>query len=597
MADQASEVKSKTDIVSVIGGYVELKKAGRHFIGRCPFHSEKTPSFTVSPEFQIYKCFGCGEGGDVFDFLQKYEGITFFESLKILAEKVGVVLKNRDSQKDGNKAKLYAANDYAASYYHYVLTKHPLGKQALSYLKEKRGLTDGTIEAFRIGFAPDGFNHLSKFLIEKKSISPQTLVDSGLCYKNSSQKIIDRFRGRVIFPLTNPRGGVIALAGRILPSLAKEGIPKYINSPETEIYHKSQTLFGFYQAREEIKKQGYCLVVEGELDMISPWQAGFKNVVAIKGSALTSEHADFLSRFTNTIYLGLDSDFAGNNAAIKGVVVSENRGLVVKVCEFLGFKDPDEAVAAGIDEFRKMVSSAKPFWDFLFDVYVKRYDPKTSDGAALLVRNLVPFLSQIDEPIIRSRYARKLAELVGSSEEAVISSINRSQQVGSASQGTKTDALEDDAAKNENVNQKTDDRKEALAKQLFISGVMSKPEILAEKIRQGVVFPRPIDRVAGELVSYVEKNTTFTVRDFVESLPPELSESTKNLFLTTNIGEDAGVIFEKTFKEIEKIRLFEERGSLLDRIKNIDTGSENPEFMALQKEIGELTKRIALLDK
>src|SRR3989339_1105676 len=287
--DQVEEVKSKVDIVEIIGERVALKKAGRHFKGLCPFHSEKSPSFIVSPERQSFKCFGCQEGGDVISFLQKYDGMSFLEVLEMLAKRVGVTLESyRPTSQDAYKKKLLEIMSLTSEYYHYLLTKHDSGKEAREYLLN-RGIGSEAISLFNLGYAPNQWRSVSDYLVQKKKYAPEELEAVGLIIRkqelgnrNQSNHFYDRFRGRVMFPLRDHKGVVVGLSGRTL--LKDENEAKYINSPETMLYSKSRMLYGLWENREYIRKADSVVLVEGELDMIPSWQVGVKNVVAIKGS-------------------------------------------------------------------------------------------------------------------------------------------------------------------------------------------------------------------------------------------------------------------------------------------------------------------------
>ena len=287
MNDQVAEVKAKTDIVSIISERIELKKAGRNYKANCPFHGEKTASFMVSPELQIFKCFGCSEAGDVFSFLEKFEGMEFPEALKYLADRAGVKLTRGTFGDSTEKEQLIEINTQTLKFYNYMLTNQPVGKRALDYLLKDRGLKMEIIKEFQLGYSPENSYPLSNFLIGKKKFSPKMIEMAGIGLP-SGQNIYDRFNGRVIFPLFDHRGNPIGFAGRVLP-WDKRDTGKYINSPETPLYHKSSVLFGLNLTRPLIKKKKVAIVVEGELDLISSYQAGIKNVVAIKGSALTED--------------------------------------------------------------------------------------------------------------------------------------------------------------------------------------------------------------------------------------------------------------------------------------------------------------------
>lgn len=421
--DQVAEIKSKVDIVQVIGERVKLRKAGRNYQGLCPFHNEKTPSFSVSQEMQIYKCFGCGESGDVITFLEKTEGLEFYEALKILADKAGVKLKKFDTQSFREKDQLKEANEDAARFYHYVLTSHPKGVKGLEYLKN-RGLTMETIKTFRLGFATQDRALMSNNLIRKKKYTPKILEEAGLSYVKYG-RAIDRFRGRVIYPITDIQGDVVALAGRILPELSDKGLAKYINSPETKIYHKSRSLFGLSQAKQEIKKLDYVVLVEGEMDFLSSWQANVKNVVAIKGTALTPDHITILSRFTKKITLALDTDFAGNNAALKGIAMAQNADMQIRAVDLGNFKDPDEYAQADTTGYKKAVENAVDVWEFLIDKLDQKYDLTTASGKSDASKSIVPLLSHIENEIVREHYLQKLSQKLGVSVESVSHQANR----------------------------------------------------------------------------------------------------------------------------------------------------------------------------
>ena len=335
--DQIEEVKNKTDIVSLISEYIEVKKAGRNYKANCPFHGEKTPSFMISPELQMYKCFGCSKSGDVFTFLEEHEGMEFGEALKYLAEKVGVKLTFVKQNETSEKEKIIEINKSTLNFYNYALTNHPNSKKVLEYLTKDRGLTQDIIKKFNIGYAPEEYDALSKYLVGKKKHNSKDLQLSGLLVGRGT----DRFRGRVIFPLFDHKGSAVGFAGRILP-WQKQDMAKYINSPETPAYHKSKILFGLNITKSEIRNSDFAVIVEGELDMISSYAAGIRNVVAIKGSALTEDQIRLVGRFCKKIVLCLDSDFAGDEAAKRGAVMAVNMGFEVKVASLKSYKDPDE---------------------------------------------------------------------------------------------------------------------------------------------------------------------------------------------------------------------------------------------------------------
>ena len=424
MADsQVEEVKSKIDIVSVIGEHVQLTKAGSNFRGLCPFHSEKSPSFMVSEELQIYKCFGCGEGGDVFTFLEKYEGMEFPEALKYLADKAGVKLVARAGDNSSEKEILYEINNLAAKFYNFLLVSHPIGKVALNYLQEDRKINIDSIKTFNIGFAPANKNVLSDFLSKKKKINLKDIEKAGLI-SLKGQGVYDRFNGRLIFPISDHRGNVIALAGRLMPP-EKKTVGKYINSPETPIYHKSSSLYGINITKEFIKKEGFAVVVEGEIDLIASFQIDIKNIVAIKGSAFTEGQARLLARYTKEVVLALDSDFAGVAASIRGIKILEDAGFEIRVAKLGKYKDPDEAAHANPDFYKEKISHAVPVWDFIIDAVVAKYDKETAAGKKSISAELTPILAGITNKIVQEHYINMLAKALEASVEAVTSEVEK----------------------------------------------------------------------------------------------------------------------------------------------------------------------------
>lgn len=413
--DQVEEVKSKTDIVEIIQERTPLKKAGRNYKGLCPFHGEKTPSFMVNPELQIYKCFGCGEGGDVFTFLQKTEGLEFGEVLQMLAARVGVTLTSyKPSHVEEQKDKLLKINALAADYYHYLLTSHKLGEQALKYF-ESRGITKEAIEKFKLGYAPAGWDYLRQFLVDKKKFSLLDMQLAGLAIEN---KNYDRFRDRVMFPLNNYRGQTVGFAGRVMPGADEKSGGKYVNTPETEIYHKSELLYGLDLTRADIKQAKFAVIVEGEIDMIASWQAEIKNVVAIKGSALTARQVELLHRLVDTIVLALDTDLAGDAASRRGIEIAEKAGLIIKVAVITGAKDPGELATAAPEKWKEFIESAIPIYDFYLNSAVERYGLE-ADGKKKISRELLPIWSTIDDEIVKAHYIQKLADTLGVAETDV----------------------------------------------------------------------------------------------------------------------------------------------------------------------------------
>jgi len=418
--DQVSEIKQKIDIVDLVGGYVDIKKAGRNYKGLCPFHSEKTPSFMVSPELQIYKCFGCGESGDIFSFVQKIEGVEFPDALETLAEKAGVKLvkKSVDPQKS-QKDRIFEINHIASEYYHYILTKHKVGVPALKYLKSERKFGDEVIEEFNLGYSPNAWSSLFDFLVRKKYSVEDILVSGVAIEKKSGKGCIDKFRGRIIFPLTGIDGKVYGFNGRTL--FDKE--PKYLNSAETLVFHKGSYLYGLSQSKIEIKKKG-VVFVEGPTDVISAHRIGVKNVVASSGTSLTLGQLRIISRYTKNISFCFDSDVAGLNAALRAIDLAKGMDFNVSVIMVPEkYKDLDEYIKAEPDEAKKLFSNAVPVYDFFLVAAMKKHDKNTAAGKKNIVADLASVYKRISNPVEFDFYVKKVAELLDIREEVVSESL------------------------------------------------------------------------------------------------------------------------------------------------------------------------------
>ncbi|MDD3532300.1 MAG: DNA primase [Candidatus Shapirobacteria bacterium] len=520
--DQVEEVLSKVDIVELINERVPLKKAGRNFKANCPFHSEKTPSFVVSPERQIFKCFGCGQGGNAYKFLMDYEKMDFGEALRYLADRVGVKLKSyRPGPDEAKRRRLYEIHHLAAETYHFLLTKHQAGKQARKYLSD-RGIKKETIEEFMLGYAPNKYEFISQFLVRKKDFSLEEAEASGLVFKNDRGSLTDRFRGRIMFPLTDNRGNIVGFSGRIITP--QENTGKYINTPETVIYHKSQLLFGFTQAKEALRKTRQAVVVEGEFDMISPYQAGVKNIVAIKGSALTEEQIRLLGRYAEELVLALDADSAGDAAARRGIQLAVNEGLNVRVVS-LGdkFKDPDEAARADPEFFKKQIKKAQSIFDFYITSALKRFDVATAWGKKKIADEVAPVLSGIEDEVLQSHYAQSLARKLEVDTQIIWEKIHQS---GSkfVTQKDNQQAFRQEEKKN---------RRQVLADYLFALCFQENhhQELVDGSFKELVGNPG-LARVIEALEEYLSDNKgQFDSREFVKKLPEELVALFNNFFV------------------------------------------------------------------
>ncbi len=437
MADQIlQEIKDRLNIVDIISGYIQVKKAGVNFKAACPFHHEKTPSLVISPQKQIWHCFGCGEGGDVFGFVSKYENLDFKETLKILAEKAGVRLPahRADSRAQQDERELLLRiNNFAARYYHEVLVSSAQGKSALEYLKN-RGLSNGTIEQWRIGYAPDDFHALERALA-KKQVSLPELVKAGVSVKNERGQMYDRFRGRITFPIYNYFGDAVGFTARVLDGAGSQA--KYINSPETAIYNKSKTLFGLNFAKEAIRKKDELIIVEGQMDCISLHQAGFNNVVASSGTAYNEQAADFTAarRLSRNVKLCFDADTAGQAALRKTGEMLLKQGFKVKVVVLHNVKDPDELVRRSSGLWEKAVKEAVWFLDYYIQQAALLFPPGSVEQKMYLNEQVLPFLGYISDPLEQDHYIQKIVSGFGVFEKTVRAQIAKHRGSSPAKKG------------------------------------------------------------------------------------------------------------------------------------------------------------------
>lgn len=420
---QVEEVKSKVDIVAFINEKVPLKKAGRNFKGLCPFHGEKTPSFFVSPDMQYYKCFGCGASGDVITFLMNFEGLTFRESLEQLADRVGVKLARREeTSSEKNRQRLLELMHVASEYYHFLLTKHPIGKKALAYLKE-RGISNQSITDFKLGYSLDSWDGLQQYLIKKKRFSLTDLEAAGMVIRSDRGGYYDRFRGRLMFPQISYAGKIVGFSGRSMEKEVKEA--KYINSPETDYYHKSEILFGLNLAKKTIRDRQRIILMEGEFDVISSHQIGLKEAVAIKGSAVTAEQASLIRRLTHNLIMALDADAAGQEAMKRGINVCETQALNLRVVEFSGGKDPDEIARINPQVLKQAVNNAEAVYTYLINLATRKYDIASGDGKKLAAAEVMPDLAKIENAIEKEFYINQLAEKLHISHSSLFQELQK----------------------------------------------------------------------------------------------------------------------------------------------------------------------------
>jgi len=448
------EVRDRVDIVQVVSEYLTLRPAGQNFKALCPFHKEKTPSFMVNPSRQMFRCFGCGEGGNVFTFLMKIDGLTFGETVRTLARRYGVELRTEDGEEIDKGARLRQRlldlNRRVGAYFQRNLVDDKVGGRALEYLK-KRGVSDDAVRTFGIGYARDGWDNLCS-TFGKKASDFELLEKVGLVSKRKQGGYYDRFRGRIIFPITDIAGAVRGFGGRVLetevgvvrepPSAEGERVQeaKYLNSPESTVYHKSRTLYGLHQARDAVRSEGCVVLVEGYMDVIALFDAGIRNVVATCGTALTPQQCGLIKRYTERPVVFFDADSAGTSASLRSFGVFSGEGLRPRAFKAEGGADPDDYVKlVGGEELKRKLSQAPLFPEFLISETLRRHDVGSVDGKLAVLKEVLPSLSRLTL-VETNHYVRQLADELSVDQEAVFAELrklSRRSKVGDESQAFK----------------------------------------------------------------------------------------------------------------------------------------------------------------
>jgi len=584
MDNPVEEIKKRLDIIEYIGSFISLKKAGRNFKAICPFHSEKTPSFVISPERQIWHCFGaCGEGGDVIKFLMKWENITFIEALRELAQKTGITLKKISFEDKvwKKRERYFNMNLFAVEFFEYLLNKTKFGEKGMAYLKN-RDIKPATIKKFQLGYAPSSWDSLRLFL-KKKKFEEKEVYENGLLVKSERGSYYDRFRGRLMFPIKDSRDYVIGFSGRSLDEKDKQA--KYINTPETPIYHKRETLFGINLAKETIKKEKNVYIVEGEFDVISPYQNGFINFVAVKGTALTNEQLMLLKRYTDKITLALDADIAGEESTRRGIEEAEKLDLEVRIVKLPIGKDPDEAVRTDLQAFKKAISRPIPIYDFLIKVAQKKYSEDTSFDKKKIGEEVIPFIERITNPIVRSHYVKKISSILGVSEASVETIMSRIRRKRKQLVSFKP-----------SFQPKSKEEREVIIERYLLSYIFQEedPSIAAGKIFSIISwdnFLLPSHQKVAKFFLDNNGQKRFDLNRFVAKLSPELRQIFDELYLFSSSEHNL------SSENISKLAIEIKRYYLKREIKKIlaekeESEKRKNELLSLSNNLKEIEKKL-----
>jgi len=551
MSSDIEEIKSRLNIVDVVGSYIKLEKAGINYRARCPFHSEKSASFFVSPSRQLWHCFGgCNEGGDVFKFVMKIEGVEFVDALKMLADRAGVSLKKESADYQKMKSERQTLIDLcerSTKFFIAQLEKSKTGLEAQQYLL-KRGLKEETIKSWRMGYAPDTWTGLSDYLIGQ-GFSREAISNAGLGIKKDSSKFFDRFRSRIMFPIFDLNSSVIGFTGRVFNS---DDEAKYLNTPNTLLYDKSRALYGMDKAKMEIRQKDFCVLVEGNVDCIMSHQSGVANCIAVSGTALTPIHLGIIKRYTSNLVLAFDMDLAGNKATMKGIDMALKNGFNVKVISMVSEKDPaDIILLEGVDKWVSLVNTAKPINQFYFDLAFKNRNPESLEDKKKIVSDLLPIFKKIDNNIEQSYWIEELSNKLKIKDEDIRTEMKKVK--------IEEGSLEE--VKNI-VNNEKKTRREMLEEGLLSIALIDSSFI---KDLDVSLFSPLIKEIFGK----IREKPLITTEELLRSF--EDNNFLNYILIKSELLKDAGIELDKEWEkclyEIESLSQKEERSRLAHEIK------------------------------
>ena len=584
------EIRQSNDIVDVISQYVRLKRSGRNYFGLCPFHNEKSPSFSVSPDKQIFHCFGCGVGGNVFTFLMKIEGISFIEAIQNLAERANIVLpkleNNEESGKEELKAKVYKVNEFAAEYYHKNLYL-PTAKIAQEYVK-KRKLSNETLKSFKIGFSGK-FDELFKEL-KKQGFGETEILESGLVNKNDRGQYIDRYRNRLMFPICDVRGRVIAFGGRVLD----DSKPKYINSPENVVYSKGRHLFGLNVAK---KGQGILkklLIVEGYMDVISLHQRGITNVVAPLGTALTQQQGWLLRKNAEQIILSFDSDEAGLNAKIRALEILQNMGCDLRILQMEGAKDPDEYIVKfGNARFTNLIEKALSVVEFKVKLLKDKLNLENINDKIKFLNEIAKIISKIDNNMEREVYIDKISKEYDISKEAIYSEVNKLTYSKKSDEKVLEKKKPVLVHKNENIVQISEavKKRENTILSILLTENINFFEIIKQNMKPEDFKDEINKKIAKKLYEELEKGNSNINAILDEMTEEEQNHITEIMAMDYEI-EDMEKAIDDIMQSYEKEKLNQRK---LEIIELLETQIEEEQKKSLEKELNDIIIKLVKL--
>lgn len=610
MEDNVSKIKDRLDVIDVLSGYMKLQKAGINYKGRCPFHNEKTPSFFVSPERQIWHCFGCAKGGDMFEFVKEIEGVDFPEALKILAAKAGIELeqfKAKSGESVDDKQKLFEVCELATKFFEKQFLS-PTGKEAYGYLTE-RGLADETIKEFRLGFAPNDWESLSSYL-QKCGYSEKDIINAGMAVKRSPESgrvgIYDRFRSRIMFPIFDVSGQVVGFTARIFePSSAKSGQPglaksgesmaKYVNTPQTLIYDKSRVLYGLSKAKIDIKKSDRCILVEGNMDALMSYQAGARNVVASSGTALTPTHLRLLQRYTKNLGFCFDTDQAGAMATRRGIGLALAQQFNITILEIKDpeCKDPADYVKKYGSGWSVIVDSAKPVIDYYFDRARSSYNPTSAESKTQIISAVAPFIKRLTANVEKAHWISQLASLLRVPEQAIASDIANSKD--------DLDAYTREVSEETPLVQAISAEREKpdAINEMLLSVVLKNPNLFREEI-QKISADLLDDRTMAIMRQIADETQPFEFKTFVarfsgeEALQLEFAHLRSQELWQEFDDASLKLEFNNLINTVRRRAIGARLASLQFDVREAETAKDNQRLAKLASEFNELARQLNL---
>ncbi len=577
-----NEIKEKLDIVDVISSYIKLEKTGANYRALCPFHSEKKPSFFVSPTRQIWSCFGCGSKGDIFAFVKEIEGVEFGDALRILAKRAGVELKRQNPQVQTARKRIYDVCELATRFFEQQLFSGLSGKKAKEYLL-KRGLNEESITKWRVGFAPDSWNSLMNFL-QQKGYSVGEIKRAGLILESEKGKTYDRFRSRIIFPIFDLNSQVIGFGGRAFGTDEGQETAKYLNIPNTVLYNKSQVLYGLNQAKIPIRKNEGCVLVEGYTDVIMSHQVGVQNVVATSGTALTPLQLAILKRYSNNLITAFDMDIAGDSATKRGIDLAQAQGFNIKVAVLPNLKDPADMATEDPEAWKKFIEEAHSIVEFYFDSAFSKFDIQSHDGKRKISEMLIPILKRIQNKIEQSSWVKELANRLMVSEASVEEELKK-YVPGQATAETSQKPY----------NEKIKKSRRDIIEERALSLLLNYPagfafledkylNCLSQRIKEIII---KINKI--ESKDFKQADLSGENKDFLDFLALQGEVEVEMIDQELNVAEEIRVCF----KELESLTIKEQLKELSDKIRIAEQENKEDEVEKLCEEFHQLTESLS----